>query len=235
MTDAVTLKPTLGTAVHAITGKWGWFVALGVGELIIGGIASANLMAANLASVLVIGAAMVVAGIFQIVQAFTVRGLRGFLFWQLAGIVYVAAGADHPLRSGPRFIHAVAHSGVFLIVAGVISIWAGFHAAGRRLALDRGCGRPDLLRRRHAGCGLARIGLWLLGVMLVVDLIFQGWGLHRIRARAQEPRVPSFVPAGDGMSHDDRLDIHPALGNCLARRSDEVDSRAGCRRDRRSR
>lgn len=56
MTDMSNSKASLGRAIHAITGKWGWFVALGVGELILGGIASANLMAASLASVLVIGA-----------------------------------------------------------------------------------------------------------------------------------------------------------------------------------
>src|SRR5258708_36823488 len=84
MIDALNAKETLGTTVHAITGKWGWFVALGISELILGGVASTNLMAANLASVLVIGAVMVVAGIFQIIYAFAARGLRAFLFWQLA-------------------------------------------------------------------------------------------------------------------------------------------------------
>ena len=36
MTDALDAKATLGTAIHGITGKWGWFVALGIGELILG-------------------------------------------------------------------------------------------------------------------------------------------------------------------------------------------------------
>src|SRR6478735_6597557 len=122
MTDAVNVKPTLGTAVHAITGKWGWFVALGVGELIIGGIASANLMAANLASVLVIGAAMVVAGIFQIIHAFSARGLRGFLFWALAGVVYAAAGAV--VLYDPLFasLTLALTAGLFLVAAGVMRI-----------------------------------------------------------------------------------------------------------------
>lgn len=39
-----------------IAGTWGGFVALGIGEL--GGVASVNLLVASLASVLVIGAAM---------------------------------------------------------------------------------------------------------------------------------------------------------------------------------
>ena len=60
MTDALNAKPALGTAIHAVTGKWGRFVALGVGELILGGVASVNLVAATLASALVIGAAVFV-------------------------------------------------------------------------------------------------------------------------------------------------------------------------------
>ncbi|MBR1119908.1 HdeD family acid-resistance protein [Bradyrhizobium lablabi] len=178
MTDAVNVKPTLGTAIHAISGKWGWFVALGVGELILGGIASANLMAANLASVLVIGAAMVVAGIFQIIHAFTARGLRGFLFWQLAGIVYAAAGAI--ILYDPVFASLTLSLtvGVFMVAAGVMRIWAGFHArpmTGWRWIVAAGvlsfCVGVVIVALWPA------IGLWLLGAMLVVDLIFQGWGL----------------------------------------------------------
>jgi hypothetical protein len=47
------------------------------------------------------------------------------------------------------------------------------YATGRRLALDRGGRRSLILRRHPIGGSLAGIGLWLL----VVDLVFQGWGL----------------------------------------------------------
>jgi uncharacterized membrane protein HdeD (DUF308 family) len=178
MTDMLNTKVSIGRAIHAITGKWGWFVALGAGELILGGIASANLMAASLASVLVIGATMAVAGIFQIVHAVSVRGLRGFLFWLLAGIVYAAAGAiilyDPILASFTVSLVVCA----FLIVAGVMRAWAGFHmrpAAGWRWIVAAGvltfCVGLVLI------AAWPGIGLWLLGAMLVVDLIFQGWGL----------------------------------------------------------
>jgi len=177
MTDVSNSKASLGRAIHAITGKGGWFVALGVGELILGGIASVNLMAASLASVLVIGATMAVAGIFQIVHAFSMHGLRGFLFWLLAGIVYAAAGAVilyDPLLASVSLSLVVC---AFLVVAGATRIWAGFHmrpAAGWRWIAVAGvatlCVGVFLLSAWPA------IGLWLLGAMLVVDLIFQGWG-----------------------------------------------------------
>ena len=177
-TNASNTNGSLGRAIHAITGKWGWFVALGIGELILGGVASVNLMAASLASVLVIGATMAVAGIFQIVHAFSMHGLRGFLFWLLAGIVYATAGAiilyDPVLASFTLSLVVC----VFLVAAGAMRIWAGFHmrpAAGWRWIVAAG------VLTFCVGIILAAawpgIGLWLLGAMLVVDLVFQGWGL----------------------------------------------------------
>jgi uncharacterized membrane protein HdeD (DUF308 family) len=198
MTDAVSAKPTLGTAIHAITGKWGWFVALGVGELVIGGVASANLMAANLASVLVIGVAMVVAGIFQIIHGFAARGLRGLLFWQLAGIVYAAAGAI--ILYDPVFASLTLSltAGIFLFISGVMRIWVGFHArpaAGWRWIVAAGvvtaCVGVIVV------AAWPGIGLWFLGAMLVVDLIFQGWGLivFGLALKARTSRRPDRKPA----------------------------------------
>jgi len=118
---------SLGRAIHAITGKWRWFVALGAGELFLGGVAYANLTAASLASVLFIGAIMIVAGIFQIMHALSMHGLRGFLFWLLAGIVYGAAGVAilyDPILASFTLSLAVC---AFLVVAGLIRVWAGFH------------------------------------------------------------------------------------------------------------
>jgi uncharacterized membrane protein HdeD (DUF308 family) len=198
VTDALNTKVTLGTAIHAITGKWGWFVALGVGELILGGIASANLMAANLASVLVIGAAMVVAGGFQIIHALSARVLRGFLFWQLAGIVYTAAGAIilyDPVLASLTLSLAV---GFFLVAAGVTRVWAGFNArpvAGWRWIVAAGALTSCvgvMLVATWPG-----IGLWLLGAMLAIE----GWGFimlgMTLKARASrhpdQPVTPVTV------------------------------------------
>jgi uncharacterized membrane protein HdeD (DUF308 family) len=168
--------------MHAIGGKWGWFVALGVGELILGGIASANLMAARLASALVIGAGMAVAKIFQMLHAVPVRRVRGFLFWLFAGLVYAAAGGIilyDPILASFTLSLAIC---ALLVAAGAIRAWVGFHmrpAAGWRWIVAAGvltcCVGIILVAAWPA------IGLWLLGVMLVVDLIFRGWALIGFR------------------------------------------------------
>ncbi|WP_245454405.1 DUF308 domain-containing protein [Bradyrhizobium sp. RP6] len=129
MTDMSNSKASLGRTIHATSGKWSWFVALG--ELVLGGIASANLMVASLVSMLVIGATKAVARIFQIVHAVSVRVMRGFMVWRLAGVVYGAAGIfilDDPVLASFTLSLAVC---AFLVVAGMVRIWVGFHMPTR--------------------------------------------------------------------------------------------------------
>ena len=127
MTATVSKAESLGSAMRSISRKWGWFVALGVAEIVAGGIASTNLIAANFASVLVIGIAMLAAGILQILHAFSTRDARGLVALRLGGVVYAAAGAiilyDPVLASLTLSLTA----GLLLIVAGLARIRAGFH------------------------------------------------------------------------------------------------------------
>jgi uncharacterized membrane protein HdeD (DUF308 family) len=200
MTEAANIRPSLGHAIHAISGKWGWFVALGVADLILGGIASTNLFAANLVSVLFIGAAILAAGILQIVHAFMAGNIRGFLFWLLGGVMYGAAGAiilyDPILASLSLSLAA----GIFLVLAGIFRTWAGFHtrpAAGWPWIVVAG-----ILTICVGAIVIATwpgISLWFLGAMLVVDLIFQGWGFiafgFALKARAsRHPTQPAANP-----------------------------------------
>ncbi len=81
-------RPTLPTEVSS---KWGWFVALGVALLILGGIAFGNLVLATVVSVYYVGIMMLVAGIIEIIHAFGVK-TGSFFFWLLSGLLYAAAG-----------------------------------------------------------------------------------------------------------------------------------------------
>lgn len=189
MTDALNVRPALGAAIHAITGKWGWFIALGIGELILGGVASTNLLAASLASVLMIGAAITVAGLLQIFHAFSARGPGGVLLWLLAGVVYAAAGAI--ILYDPIFASLTLSltAGVFITISGIMRVWVGFHA---RPAAGWGwlvaAGVLTICVGAVVVAAWPAIGLWFLGAMLVADLVFQGWGLIlfglALRARA---------------------------------------------------
>lgn len=198
MTDTVSKPSSLGSTIPSISRRWGWIVLLGIAQIVAGGIASTNLIAANFASVLFIGVAMLVAGILQVLRAFLARGVRGRISWQLGGVVYAAAGSIilyDPLLASLALSLA---AGGLMIVAGLARLRAGFHmrpAAGWQWIAAAGVltvGVGTMLVATWPG-----ISLWLLGAMLVVDLIFQGWGLiaFGISLKMRSSRLRSHVAA----------------------------------------
>jgi len=171
-------KMSSGAATRDVTGRWRWFIALGVCELILGGIASTDLMVASLASVLVIGVTMVFAGLVQIVHAFSSRGGGGILFWLLAGVAYCAVGGIVLLDPVLASLTLSLTAGLMLIAAGAMRMWAGIGmrpSEGWQWIVTAGaftvCVGGVMVTTWPA------IGLWFLGGLLVVDLIFRGWGL----------------------------------------------------------
>ncbi|AVT80216.1 HdeD family acid-resistance protein [Rhodopseudomonas palustris] len=177
MTMTSEASPSLGSSPRTLDGKWGWFVAIGLIDLIVGGIASTNLMLANLASVVVIGAAMIVSGIAQIVHAVSARGPRGAAFWFLSSLIYTAAGAlivYDPLLAS---LELALLAGFFLASVGVMRTIAGIkmrHAGGWGWIVAAGI--VTFATGVVLIVGSPGIGLWLFGALLVVDLIVQGWG-----------------------------------------------------------
>ena len=167
---------SLGFGLHAARSRWGWFVALGVSFLILGGIACSDLAAATLASVFVIGAMMTVSGIIQVGHAFRLRPLSHALLWGFSGLLYgvggVVALAD-PLLASVVFSALL---GIMLLVSGGARIAAGIAArpvAGAGWVLTGGivtCMAGALVILAWPG-----ISLILLGVALAIDLMIQGW------------------------------------------------------------
>src|SRR5690606_41793592 len=74
-----------------LASKWGWFVALGVALLILGGIAFGNLLAATVVSAYYVGLMMLFAGVAEIILAFSVKDWSTFFFWLLSWLLYAAA------------------------------------------------------------------------------------------------------------------------------------------------
>lgn len=126
MVNTLDARHTLGSAMRTISLKWGWFVAIGVVDLALGGIVSTNLVLANLASVLFLGGIVLASGVLHVIHSFFVRGPCNFLFWFVGGVIYAAAGAiiiyDPVLASVELSLVA----GVFFVVAGGLRLSGGF-------------------------------------------------------------------------------------------------------------
>ncbi|PWJ76912.1 uncharacterized membrane protein HdeD (DUF308 family) [Pseudaminobacter salicylatoxidans] len=163
-------------AISETRTKWGWFVVLGILLLIFGGIAFGNLFVATIASVYVIGILMLIGGIVEIIHSFGVKTWGSFFWWFLSGLLYAVAGFlafYNPLLVSVVLTFLLA---VSLIAAGVLRLWVGL---SDRTAPGWGwvvaAGVVTILAGLIIAFRWPVNSLWVLGLFLAIDLIFQGW------------------------------------------------------------
>ena len=176
MTLTPDLPGTLKEHMGELRSKWGWFLVLGILMLAVGVVALGNLLAATVASVFLVGIMMLFAGGFEIVHAFGVKTWGGFFWWLIAGLLYAIAGVIafmNPLLASVVFTLLLAAS---LFASGVVRAWIGYKHWD-----EKGSGWIITAALITALCGVViAIGwptnsLWVLGVFLAFDMIFQGW------------------------------------------------------------
>ncbi len=155
--------------------KWGWFVALGLLMIIAGAIALGNLVLSTVVSVLYIGVMMAISGGAQIIHSFQVKTWGAFAFWLLDGLLFLAAGIVAivvPMVAAEMLTLLL---GVSLIVGGVFRLIAAF-----KLRPAEGWGWIAfsaviaILLGIEIIAGWPLSGLWVLGLLLGIDLIFNG-------------------------------------------------------------
>lgn len=174
-----TMTPTPGGMVAGrlseLRAKWGWFVALGLLMIIAGAIALGNLVLSTVVSVLYIGVLMAISGGAQIVHAFQVKTWGAFAFWLLDGLLFLAAGIIAivvPMVAAEMLTLLL---GISLIVGGVFRLIAAF-----QLRPTDGWGWIAFSAVIAVLLGIEIIagwpvsGMWVLGLLLGIDLIFNG-------------------------------------------------------------
>jgi uncharacterized membrane protein HdeD (DUF308 family) len=187
------LRP--GSDITPLRAKWGWIVALGVVYVIAGFIALGSIVMATVASVFVVGVMMIIAGVFELINAFQIKSWGKFLIWALLGVLYIVAGFvtfENPLFAAVLLTLIL---GASLVASGAVRIFLAFNMKRETpwvwVALS---GVITLL------LGLLILARWpinsiyILGLFLGIDLIMAGagwiglgFGLHRPRAMSQAP------------------------------------------------
>jgi aquaporin Z len=173
--------------------KWGWMVAFGAVLALAGFVALGSVVWATVASVMVVGVAMVVSGIVEIVYAVAVRSWKKFFLWTLIGLLYVVGGVaviENPMLAA-GFLTLLLGAG--LVASGLVRTFLAF-----QLPKDAPWGFvvfSGIITLLLGGIILAHwpvSSLWVLGTFLGVDLIFAGasWmGFGLSLKRAGDNRV----------------------------------------------
>ncbi|MBB3612737.1 HdeD family acid-resistance protein [Rhizobium sp. BK602] len=159
-------------------GKWGWFLLLGVAFIALGAIAAGNLFYATIAAVFYVGVLMTAAGALQILHAFRLRTWGGFFLWLLSGLLYAIAGAA-------AFTNPALASAILTLLLALLTLASGMFRLliGFRAKPTKGWGWIIASGVVTAVAGLILIvgwpvnSIWLLGLLLAIDLMFQGMTL----------------------------------------------------------
>src|SRR6201981_1433380 len=115
-----------GTDVAPLRAKSGWIVALGIVYVIAGFIALGSVAMATVASVLVVGIMMIVAGVAEVINAFQIKSWGKFLLWALLGVLYIIAGFvtfDNPLFAAVLLTLLL---GASLVASGIMRLILAF-------------------------------------------------------------------------------------------------------------
>jgi uncharacterized membrane protein HdeD (DUF308 family) len=166
---------SLGASIHALHGRWGWIVALGIVYMIAGLIALGSVVLATVVSVTLIGVMMLMAGIFEIVSAFQMKSWGKFFVWILLGALYAISGII-------AFVDPLLVAGVLTLMLGAALVATGIVRIVLAFQMKGGTPWPWVA---VSGAITALVGaiilihwpvssLYVLGIFLGVDLLFAG-------------------------------------------------------------
>ncbi len=154
---------------------WGWFIVVGVALLVAGGLATLSLPVTSAASLYAVGMLMLIGAIAQLATRLLVPAWRGTGFLVFSTVSYGAAGVLlilNPVLSSDALTVTLA---LGLILSGVTRIRL---SAGMPPLPGWGWITASGLVTAAAGFAFVHFlvlrPVWLLGVVLAVDLAFQG-------------------------------------------------------------
>lgn len=164
-----------GLGYSYLGGKWGWFVALGVGLILAGLFAFVDTLVFTLIGTLFIGASLLVGGVFQVVHVFATKGWSAFMLNLLCGLLTIAAGLlimAEPLEGAlviTLFLLAA------LVVGGVVRIAIAFsHREVEQWWMMAIGGLISIALGVMLYVTLPWSSLILLGLIVGIELLVQG-------------------------------------------------------------
>jgi uncharacterized membrane protein HdeD (DUF308 family) len=188
------IRRTFRHELEAIRGQWVWLMALGIVLIVVGTLAIGAPLHASLATALTIGALLLVGGSAQLVGSFWTRDWSGFFLMFLMGVLYIVVGLlflEQPISALEALTLLLACalivSGIFRIVGSLMSRFPqwGWVFVGGVINLLLGI----LIWRQWPVTGL-----WVIGLFVGIDMIFNGWTWVMLALRLKSlPRASAAV------------------------------------------
>jgi uncharacterized membrane protein HdeD (DUF308 family) len=152
-----------------------WFLVIGIALVILGMVAIGYAVAMTIVSVLFLGWLLIIGGIFEVIHGFSRRQWSGFFINLLAGVLYAVAGVVMIANPALAAVSLTLLIAIILIVAGLFRLVVAFstplHHRGW-LILN---GVISILLGVMIWRSWPVSGLWVIGMFIGIDMIFDGW------------------------------------------------------------
>lgn len=183
-----------GDQLATLSGIWLLLLGMGIALIVLGFAAIGSAFIATLATVIVFGVQLIVAGILEIAASFWGRCWRGFFSHLLAGIFYLFAGIlliDHPFDAAKGITLVIA---VALLVGGLFRIILSLSERFQGWELVLLNGIVSLLLGISIWKQWPSSAVWVIGLFVGIELLFTGlsWVMLALAVRAvPRPAVPA--------------------------------------------
>ncbi len=179
--------------------SWGWFLALGIILILVGAYCIWAEMAATLASMVILGAVLVVAGIVRLISVFMARSIGYGILLLLAGIFELIVGLiliEYPAIGALTITLFIA---MLLLVGGVFRFFSALWFRMPHFGWVAFSGIASLILGILLWVQWPFSALWFIGFAVGLSLIFDGvaWTSLAIRLRPKPPE-PIFNPSDAG-------------------------------------
>lgn len=170
------ITPNFSDLSSQLKNSWKWFITVGSILIILGFLALSYQFDSTLFSVYFIGTLLLIAGIAQAAHSFKLKGFGQSALWAVMGVLYIIFGIF-------SFIQPVATSAALtliisflLIASGITQIINAFNNKGfPKWGWWLFSGIITFLLGLMIVAGWPTNSLWVLGMFLGIDLVFQGW------------------------------------------------------------
>ena len=188
---------------ETVRASWGWFLALGIIQILAGITALVLTVAATYITVMVIGILALIGAVGEIISIFWSRRWEEGLFHTFAGLLYGAFGVLILMNPNLAVVTLTFVLAALLVVSGIfrmiLAASTGFRGWGWAVL----SGAVSLLLGILIWAGWPESSLWVIGLFVGIDLIFMGttWVVLALSLRnatwAPDHRrgVPPAIPA----------------------------------------
>jgi len=169
--------------------RWGWFLAMGILLVLLGIVAFGFSILTTIISVIVFGWLMIIGGVLQAIHAFGCRQWGGFFIDLLAGILYLVVGFLIVANPGVSAVALTLLIAMFLFLGGifriVVALSVRFH--NQLWLVLHGIINVALGILIWQQWPLS--GLWVIGLFVGIDMLFNGWSLIMLGLAAKNLRT----------------------------------------------